>query len=185
MKILKKVSQFKQESSGASMVEFALILPLLMIISLGIFETTNYILLSQRLNEIASGVANWVSTKTTAAQITDCLIGANLVGAEYNFSTKGAVVVTGLEQSGGNAMQLVWQKATTGATSSIITNGTGVVTSSPFAINVEQQIILVEVTYQYTPTFSYFLSIFPPVKLLRVGQMVPRSGGTFTPLPAS
>ena len=52
MRILEKIAYFKQESVGASMVEFALILPLLVTISLGIYETTNYILLSQKLNEI-------------------------------------------------------------------------------------------------------------------------------------
>lgn len=186
MRILKKISYFKQESIGASMVEFALILPLLVTIFLGIYETTNYILLSQKLNEIASGVANWVSSKTTAAEITDNLIGANLVGATYNFFTNGGVVVTGLQQSGTPPkQQVVWQKFSAGASSSIIADGSGNITSTPFSIASEPQLIVVEVTYQYTPTFSYFLTIFPSIKLLKVAQMIPRSGATFSPLPAS
>lgn len=186
MILLDKIKSFIKETKGASMVEFTLVLPLLMTLSLGIYETTNYILISQRLNEIASGIANWVSSKTTAAQITDAFIGANLIGAEYNFSTSGGVVVTGLQQSGNPAqLQVVWQMATSGATSSITTNSSGYVTSSPFSIAAEPQMVVVEVSYQYSPTFSYFLSIFPSIKLVRVGQMVARSGGTFSPLPAS
>jgi len=65
-----------------------------MTVSLGIYETTNYILLSAKLNEIATGVANWVGAQTSTATITDCLIGANLMGTNYNFSEKGGVVVT-------------------------------------------------------------------------------------------
>jgi Flp pilus assembly protein TadG len=186
MIILKKLKQFKKDSTGASMVEFVLVLPLLMTLSLGIYETTNYILISQKLNEIASGVANWVSSKTTAAEITDSFIGANLIGADYSFSTKGAVVVTGIQQIGSpKKNQVAWQMATAGGTSGIQSDGSGIVTSSPFTIADEPQMVVVEVSYQYTPTFSYFLSIFPSVKLLRVGQMVARSGGTFSPLPAS
>jgi Flp pilus assembly protein TadG len=186
MMIIKKISDFRQASTGASMVEFALVLPLLMTISLGIYETTNYILLSQKLNEIASGVANWVSSKTTAAEITDCFIGANLVGADYNFSANGGIIVTGLQQSGPPTVtSVVWQKSSGSATSSITTNGSGNVTASPFSIADEPQLIVVEVNYQYSPTFSYFLGIFPPIKLLRFGQMIPRSGNTFSPLPAS
>lgn len=186
MKFLNTIKRFKTESTGASMVEFVLVLPLLMTLSLGIYETTNYILISQRMNEIASGIANWVSSKTTAAQITDAFIGANLIGAEYNFSTKGGVVVTGIQQVGHpTTNQVAWQMASPGGVSSIHTDGSGNVTSSPFTIANEPQMVVVEVTYQYTPTFSYFLSVFPSVQLLRVGQMVARSGGTFSPLPAS
>ena len=186
MTILEKISHFKQESAGASMVEFTLILPLLMTISLGIYEITNYIILNQKLNEIASGVANWVSSKTTAAKITDSMIGANLVGADYNFSKKGGIVVTGLQRSGSPAkQQVVWQKSSSGATSSITTDASNNVTSTAFSIASEPQLIVVEATYEYTPTFSYFLTIFPSIKLLKVGQMIPRSGDTFSPLPAS
>ncbi|MCE3230943.1 MAG: hypothetical protein K0R52_871, partial [Alphaproteobacteria bacterium] len=70
MKVLRKISHFKRESTGAALIEFVLVLPLLILISLGIYEGTNYIMVSQKLNEIASSVANWVSTKTTAAEIT-------------------------------------------------------------------------------------------------------------------
>jgi Flp pilus assembly protein TadG len=186
MRLIEKIKQFRKESSGASLVEFTLVLPLLLTLSLGIYETTNYILISQKLNEMASGIANWVSAKTTAAQISDCFIGANLIGADYGFSTLGGVVVTGLQKNGTPAQQQVmWQMSSGGASSSITTNSSGYVTASPFVIADQPQMVVVEVSYQYSPTFSYFLTIFPSIKLTRVGQMVARSGGTFSPLPAS
>ncbi len=187
MMVSKKLQQFKQESKGASMVEFALILPLLITVSLGIYETTNYVLLSAKLNEIAAGVANWVGAQTSTATITDCLIGANLMGTNYNFSGKGEVVVTGLQQVGSTTSQkLVWQQASAGGTSQLTTNlGTGQVQYAPFSILLDANVIVVEVTYDYQPTFSYFLGIFPSVKLLKVAQSVPRGTGAFNPLPAA
>lgn len=187
MMISQKIRQFSQESKGASMVEFSLILPLLVTISLGIYETTNYILLSAKLNEIASGIANWVSAQTSTATITDCLTGANLMGTDYNFSGKGGVVVTGLQQVGTtSAQKLVWQRASASGTSQITTNAsTGQVQSSPFSILLDTNVIVVEVTYNYQPTFSYFLGIFPAVRLLKVAQAVPRGTGAFNPLPAT
>jgi len=182
---LKKINQFKEDSKGASMVEFALILPLLVTVSLGIYETTNYIMLSTKLNEIATGVANWVSGQTNVATITDCLIGANLMGTDYGFSTKGAVVVSGFEQIGSTSNQkLVWRQASAGGASSITTDSaTGQVVSAPFSLALDPQMIVVEVTYNYQPTFSYFIGIFPSVKLLKVAQAVPRGFGSFNPLP--
>ncbi|MDF3033252.1 MAG: hypothetical protein K0R76_206 [Alphaproteobacteria bacterium] len=186
MKVLRKISHFKRESTGAALIEFVLVLPLLILISLGIYEGTNYIMVSQKLNEIASSVANWVSTKTTAAEITDCLIGANLLGAKYSFSTNGGVVVSGLQQQNGSTAQaVVWQRASSGAASSITIDTYGNITSSPFSLASAFQLIVVEATYNYSPTFAYFAGIFPPVKLLKVAQVVPRGGGSFNPLPAS
>jgi Flp pilus assembly protein TadG len=176
---------FGKNTRGASMVEFALILPLLVTISLGIFETTNYILINNKLNEIASGIANWVSAQTSTATITDCLIGANLMGTNYSFSSKGAVIVSGLQQVGSSTNQkLVWQQASLGGTSQITANsGSGVVQSAPFTLASEANLIVVEVTFKYQPVFSYFLSIFPSVTLYKVAQAVPRGSGTFNPLP--
>jgi len=185
----KKLRQFRTDTKGASMVEFALILPLLITMSIGIYEVTNYILLSAKLNEIATGIADWVSAQTTNATIQDCFIGANLMGAEYNFSTKGDVIVSGFQvtgSSGSSSLKLAWQKTSPGAVSQIIINGTsGAITSSPVSILSDTNVIVVEVTYNYQPTFSYFLGIFPAVGLLRVAQSVPTGLGAFNPLPAT
>lgn len=185
MMLFKKFRQFILESKGASMVEFALILPLLMTVSLGIYETTNYILLSAKLNEIATGIANWVGADTTTANINDCLTGANLMGTNYNFTNNGEVIVTGLQQVGTTTSQkLVWQIASVGGTSQITTDpGTGQVQTAPFSILLGSNVIVVEVTYNYQPTFAYFMGVFPSVKLLKVAQSVPRGSGTFNPLP--
>lgn len=187
MMLFKKIQQFIHESKGASVVEFTLLLPLLITISLGIYETTHYIMLKAKLNEIATGIATWVAAETSTATITDCLIGAKLMGTNYNFSGNGGVVVSGLQQVGTSSSQkLVWQQASTGATSQITTNAsTSVVTSAPFSILLDTNVIVVEVTYNYSPVFTYFLGVFPSVKLLRVGQTVPTGANVFSPLSAS
>ena len=187
MMIVKKLQDFIRESRGASLVEFTLLLPLLVTICLGIYETTNYVLLKAKLDEIATGIATWVSAETSTATITDCLIGANLMGASYNFSANGSVVVSGLQQVGTTSSQkLVWQQASVGGVSKITTNpSTGVVTAAPFTILLDTNVIVVEVTYKYTPVFTYFLGVFPAVTLLRIGQTVPTGTNPFTPLSAT
>jgi len=107
------------------------------------------------------------------------------MGTDYGFSTKGAVVVSGFEQIGSTSNQkLVWRQASAGGASSITTDSaTGQVVSAPFSLALDPQMIVVEVTYNYQPTFSYFIGIFPSVKLLKVAQAVPRGFGSFNPLP--
>ena len=181
--MMKKIIHLKQDSQGAAMVEFTFLLPLLITLSLGIYEATNYAMLNAKLEEIASQVANWVSGQTSAATITDCLIGANLMGTSYNFLTTGGVVVSGLQQVGTTtAQKLVWQQASLGATSVIALSGGNA--SAPFPIALASNLIIVEVSYNYKPTFTYLLSMFPPIKLLKISQTVPRGGGTFNPLPS-
>jgi Flp pilus assembly protein TadG len=180
----KTIISFKQDSKGAALVEFTFLLPLLITLSLGIYEVTNYIMLTTKLNEIAGQVGNWVSAQTSTATITDCLIGANLMGTDYNFSAKGGVVVSGLQQVGTTtAQKLVWQQASLGASSTITSSGGNA--SAPFSMALASNLIVVEVSYNYQPIFTYFLSIFPAIKLLKVFQSVPRGTGSFNPLPAT
>jgi|GEM_PF-3153367 len=184
MRLMKKIQKFIDQSRGASVVEFTLLLPLLATISLGIYETTRYVMIKTKLNEIAQGIATWVSEETSTATITDCLIGANLMGANYNFSNYGKVIVSGLQQVGSSSNQkLVWQQGSSGAQSAMTVNSsTGYVTGSPFSVLLDTQVIVVEVSYSYSPMFTYFLSIFPSATLLKVAQTVPVGTTSFNPL---
>jgi Flp pilus assembly protein TadG len=186
MILFKKMKEFIKDTRGASFVEFILIMPLLTTIGLGIYETTRYVMLTTKLNEIATGLANWVGAETSLATITDCLIGAKLIGTNYNFANNGYVVVSGLQQVGTTSSQtLVWQQKSSGATSQItVSPTTQQVTAAPFTILLDTNVIVVEVTYNYQPFFSYFIGIFPAVKLLKVAQSVPRGTQTFNPLSA-
>ena len=106
------------------------------------------------------------------------------MGIDYNFSSKGRVALTGLEQIGSpGAQKLAWQKGTPGAPSQISYKNGGDVQSAPFALLVDTKVIVVEVTYVYQPTFSYFIGIFPTVTLLKVAQSVASGSGSFNPLP--
>ena len=69
MKNLKIHYGFRENAQGASLVEFVLILPLLILFSLGMFEATNYIMLSAKLNEIASGMQTGLALKPVRQQL--------------------------------------------------------------------------------------------------------------------
>lgn len=172
----------KHHAHGGVLIEFAIMLPLLFLVFFGLYEGNYYINLNAKLDEIASRVAGWSSTKVTQSNINDCLIGAWHIGQEYKFSTTGQVIVSGITLTGG-VYKVVWQVKTSGATSAIVTNGSGTVTSTPITFANEPQLVVVEVKYPYQAISSYVAPIFKAKTLYKAAQSVPR-GGTFNPLPS-
>lgn len=186
MRLIRLLSVFSKDSNGG-VVEMAFAAPLLLLLSMGIYDINNYIALNTKLNEAASSVANWAAANTTLANINDSLVGVSLLAKDYNFSTNGSVIVSGIQTvtlNGASTQQVVWQVTTSGSVSSIIT-ATGNITSSPFPIANEPKIIVVEVKYNYAPFFNYLASILPTITIKKTAQAVPRGSGAFFPLPPS
>lgn len=175
-------SMAKRDTLGSVLIEFAVMLPIMILVFFGLYEGNNYLAINARLDEIASRVASWSSTKTTRSNINDCLIGSWLIGQSYNFSTTGQVIVSGLTLSSG-VYTMVWQVKTSGAVSSIVTNAQGVVVSSPITFANTPKLIVVEVKYPYQPFTAFLSTIFKSKTIYKTAQTVPL-GGVFNPLPA-
>ncbi|MEI6882725.1 MAG: hypothetical protein WCK82_15500, partial [Bacteroidota bacterium] len=144
------------------------------------YESFQYVNLNNRLNTIASKVANWVSSDITMANIQDCFIGARLLGQADDFAKNGTVVVSGISasKSGANPV-LAWQVKNSATSSIVVKRNDQSVTSAPFALAAQPQTIVVEVTYNYVPFFSSLSGVFPSITLYKTAQTVPQNTSQF------
>jgi len=161
--------------SGASIVEFAISLPLLMGLALGGVEIVNLAILELRLNQLAITVADNASrakqTLVTGAphfreyDVNDVFAGAALQVANLNIPTNGRVILSSLQMNSSGGQWIQWQRCwgSTKYTSRYGVEGTGS-TGTAFAgmgptgrkmtvDDTKTAIMFVEVNYRYTPLF--------------------------------
>ena len=171
-----RIKFFFRENNGGAMVEFSLAMPILILLSLGIYEAATFIRINSKLNEAAGNIAQWMAMQPSIANAQDFLTGFNMIGSEFNFSTKASLMISGLAQVGASSnYKRVWNYGTAGAISSLVVNPSSLVTSSGITLTTGVgSLIVTEVQYKYTPTFAYFTTIFPSVTLSRTAQYIPQ-----------
>ena len=114
--------RLRSHTRGVAMLEFAFVLPIVILMSLGGAELTNYITVKMRISQIALQIADNAArmgngTATQAKQVTetdinDLFIGAQMESAGLNLVTNGRVILSDLEtkNAGSNQYKIVWQR---------------------------------------------------------------------------
>ncbi len=159
----------RRDTSGVSVVEFALLLPLLMLIGAGALELVNYLLANQKLERIASITADNVARNTLAPSersIVDSFAGVNNIAEPFDFNANGRIIMTGvIGVASGNTVvgKVVWQRCagSLGGISSIVGSqpanpnlwATGPNATLPNNVSLlqNQLVVVTEVAYQYQP----------------------------------
>ena len=176
--IFKKV---KKNEAGAALVEFALILPILLLLMIGSIEVYRYIYITQKVEEISARIADWSAAKTSLLAIQDFFYGAYNLGVEFNFKANGGVYVTGIQNLLG-INTAMWTVFTSNATTQYGRLGAIVTLPSPLSLSSGDNLIIVEVTYKYTPLTSY-LSFLTSKTIRSASFSMPRGMSIFYPLP--
>jgi Flp pilus assembly protein TadG len=106
-------------SDGVALVEFALVLPLFLLIALTGIEYANLAMSHLRVNQIAHLVADnagRVSGRIDESDINEIFTGATTVGASLSFAANGRIVLSSLQDNGltgSNHGQMInWQRCT-------------------------------------------------------------------------
>jgi Flp pilus assembly protein TadG len=158
------LGRFRRDRRGVAAIEFALILPILVLLTLGCFEVPRYVLLWQRLERASSGVSDLVSQADepmTANQMTDIMSAAKIMMQPYDIKTKGKIIVTSINNpTGGTGVKNTWRISCgsgTGTTQLGAVNATP--TNFPAALNptVDNEVLVTEVFFTYTPVFKTFI----------------------------
>lgn len=165
--ILQRIAQCE---SGLAMIEFALSMPVFLLILLGGLELTNLAFTYMRLNQIAVTVADnagRVRTGIDESNIYEVFAGAQLMGESINFAQNGRVILSSLQpngQTGTNEGQMInWQRcygalAVTpmygrqgaGRTNATLATGMGP-TGNKITAASGTAVMFVEVSFRYQP----------------------------------
>jgi Flp pilus assembly protein TadG len=160
--MLKLLTRFRKAKDGLAAIEFALFLPVLTIIILGLIEVTSALQCRQRVTALASASADLVAQYNTisSSEMTDVFSAVNQI--IYPFPTSGSTVVISSVLSDGSGNGTVsWSRASAGGTqrsqNSAVTVPTGLMPAYVCNAGVctgcaagACSVIMSEVTYNYT-----------------------------------
>ncbi len=149
---------FIRDERGFAASEFALWLPVLLLIVLGCFEATRYILIHQKLDRAASQAADLVgqSEGMTTAQLTVIYDAAIEQMKPYDLNTQGRIIVSSVVRPTGQPNpRVAWQRSHGPAIGSSAIGAEGALATLPsnFSLSESEDVVAAEVFYQYQPIF--------------------------------
>lgn len=157
---MNRIRQFAAASQGLAVVEFALILPVLMMLFYGAVETTRFILVTQKAEKLAHTVADVTaqSTQVTTANLDQLMEATNDIMNPFAFRDRGRVIISSLYRAPNAANATVnWRY--TGGGNLAATSGIGPVGSAPvldgaFTFEPRENVIAAEVFFRWEPLVS-------------------------------
>lgn len=167
------------EQSGVAAVEFALILPIMLLIYFGSVEITQAVIVNRLVALTATTVTNITSQYTTIsanADMPDILNASAQVLSPYP-SSGAKVVISLIAIDGKGTATVSWSKAL---------NGSALIAGQPFkapaALSVPNTTLVYgQVTYSYSPAFDFMKAA--PFSLSSSVYMSPRNSTTINLVP--
>jgi hypothetical protein len=157
---------------AVSVVEFALMLPILLLVGAGGIEMINYLLANQKIERIASITADNIARNTLAPSersFVDTFYGVDDIAAPFDLRDEGRVILTGVigvPEGGKVVSKVVWQRCDgrLAGVASVIgkeasdpnkwAEGKAVTLPNEIKLLQNQMAVVSEVAYRYKPLIS-------------------------------
>lgn len=164
--------QIFNDRRGASMVEFALGLPLLALVGLGGLELVNYVLAYQKIERIATITADTIARNTLAPSertFHDTFKAVDKLGGPFDIKNEGRTILTGVigvQRNSAVVHKVVWQRCSgslTAFNSAIGSewtatadygDGPDVTLPGGVVLQQNQMVVIGEVGYRYKPLIN-------------------------------
>ena len=168
--------RFWRDRRGFAAVEFALVLPVLLLFALGVSEVALFVMLGLKVQHAADTVADLASgsASLTAAQLTDTFNAVRHIVQPFDAAGRGVVIVSGISAQGSGSPTIVWQRRGVGSLSAASqVGGQGGNASLPAGLTLRdgEAVIVAEMYYRYE---SMLLGIVPDSTVRRVAFYRPR-----------
>lgn len=180
----RSISAFARDCRGVAAVEMAVIAPLLILLLLGTAEIANFVKKHFEVAQTASTVADVVAryemvTKESILAIFD--VSERVMG-ESRFKANGRIILSSVSKAAtpGAVPKVAWQCAGGGtliAISAIGRVGQNATLPGSLTLDADDNVIVAEVFYKYTPLFS-LLPLSPAIK--KTALFRPRLGALTT-----
>lgn len=167
--MLKLLRRIKHEQGGLAAVEFALILPAMLVLVFGAIEVTNVLIVKSDTTKLASTAADLIAQESTVSNsdMTNVLNSLNALIYPYP-SVPAKIVITSVIDDGKGGGKVAWSDTKNGTARTVgstVNVPTGLITTGG-------SVILSEVTYTYTSPAAYMVKI--PVTMTNVFYSHPR-----------
>ena len=143
--------RLRRNERAAIVVEFALVLPVLIMIFVGMAEFTEAFTVMRKLAQSAGTVSDLVAQETTVTSST--LANIRLIAEEIMkpYSPPNSLVIVSVVSDGANTVRVAWSDPPIYAQDQIYSLPNDKLTEP------NSGLIVTEATYNFTPTLSYFL----------------------------
>lgn len=160
-------------------VEFALTLPVLLLMFLASAELGRFVLLHQKVDRVAVTISDLVARAETIreSELDDIFNAAAQVAEPFDLGGRGRVVVSSVINADGEGATIAWQRTGAGSfsvTSNIGTEGTAATLPADFDVREGETAIISEVFFDFEPFLSSL--IVAPQVLYRRAHHRPRLG---------
>jgi Flp pilus assembly protein TadG len=181
-----RLRRFVAREQGATAIEFALVLPVVLLILLGCFEVPRFVLVCQRIARTSSGVADLVAQADepiTANQMKDIYTAAKIMMQPYDIVANGKIYVSSINNPSGNGVTLTWQTnngGSVGTASKLGLPGSNPSSKIPATLvpGSNEEVLASEVYFNYTPVFSNL--IYSGSQLYLIAYTRPRNKNLMT-----
>ena len=168
-----------RNSQGNVVVEFALALPILLLLLLASAELGRFVLLNQKIDRVAVSMSDLVARAETISEtdLDDIFNAAGHVAEPFDLDSRGRVVISSVTNDDGEGATIAWQRAGAGsflAASEVGTEGAAADLPDDFAVREGETAIVSEVFFDFEPFLSEL--IVAPRVVYRRAHHRPRLG---------
>ena len=171
-------SRLGRDQRGIAAVEFALVLPVMILFSMGIAEVGRFALLSLKLQHAATTMGDLASRdeELSVAAVQSMFSAMEHIVQPFTIGAAGVVLVSGVGVDGGGAPTVFWQQrgaGTLSAVSEVGVAGGNATLPSGLVLRDGETVIIAEAVFRYTP---WLLGLIPERILRREAYYRPRLG---------
>ena len=164
---------------GNVVVEFALALPVLLLMLLASAELGRYVLLNQKIDRVAITMSDLVARAETISEteLDDIFNAAAHVAEPFDLSSSGRVVISSVTNDDGDGATIAWQRSGGGSfikASEVGTEGASADLPADFDVREGETAIISEVFFDFEPFLSEL--IVSPRVIYRRAHHRPRLG---------
>lgn len=169
-------ARFWADRRAFAAIEFALILPVLVLFAIGVSEVTRFTLLGLKVQHAADTVADLASSSAqlTQARMSDMFSAVRHIVQPFDAAAQGRVIVSGVNLTGSGPATILWQCQGAGALSATSQVGVrGGVATLPTGLVLRdgEAVIVSEMYFRYERAL---LGIIPSSTIRRVAFYRPR-----------
>lgn len=176
--------RLKKEDHGVAAIEFAILLPVMLLTLVGVFDITDLVYCNNKMNRTAQQISNIVTRGNLTKPQLDSILSqvSPRIAQPFNFVQFGNVIVTAVSKQDANQpAQIMWQDSYPGGAGGSKINPASL--PGGLVLNTKQTVIFTEVFFAYQPLIpDYVLSA--TTNIYALAASVPRQG-TMTTLPSS
>ncbi len=169
---------FRRDERGIAAVEFALVLPVLILFSMGLAEVGRFTLLTLKLQHAATTMGDLAARdeQLSLAAVQSMFTAMDHIVQPFDLSDQGVVVLSGVGVDNGSAPKIFWQEHGAGKlkeNSWIGLAGANATLPKDLLLRDGETVIVAEAMFRYEP---WLLALIPQAMLRRVAFYRPRLG---------